>query len=231
MIDIDAIIDSMGWSLDPSECADMRRLCQATLKAATEQSGEPVAWVNHANLISAEIERQRGGAGDCHTWSEQKTDYHNTPLYTRPQPAPAVPEAVQLVCDALIAIAAHSGNPKGMAEMLKPWRARAEEFTRNYGRQQPAPAVPEEVYSKTPGCKQCDEAEACGLTFCPECDALLAAAPETGKESLQVQAVPGISDAVIDDLRQAFANAARWGGHEACHQVDVRALLAGKSPN
>ncbi|MGC0154577.1 hypothetical protein ACPRNU_19145 [Chromobacterium vaccinii] len=60
------------------------------------------------------------------------------------QAAPAAPEAVQLVCDALIAIVAHSGNPEGMAEMLKPWRARAEEFTRNYGRSQPAPAVPEE---------------------------------------------------------------------------------------
>lgn len=28
-------------------------------------------------------------------------------------------------------------------------------------------------YGPTPGCKQCEEAEACGLTDCPECDAQL----------------------------------------------------------
>ncbi|OBU85508.1 hypothetical protein [Chromobacterium subtsugae] len=34
MIDIDAIIDSMGWSLTDSDWVAMRRLCQATLAAA-----------------------------------------------------------------------------------------------------------------------------------------------------------------------------------------------------
>ncbi len=34
MIDIDAIIDGMGWSLDASERADMRQLYQAMLAAA-----------------------------------------------------------------------------------------------------------------------------------------------------------------------------------------------------
>ncbi|UVL26766.1 hypothetical protein [Pseudomonas donghuensis] len=34
-------------------------------------------------------------------------------------------------------------------------------------------AVPPVEYGPTPGCKQCEEAEACGLTDCPECDAQL----------------------------------------------------------
>lgn len=33
-----------------------------------------------------------------------------------------------------------------------------------------APAV---EYGPTPGCKQCEEAESCGFTDCPECDAQL----------------------------------------------------------
>ena len=41
---------------------------------------EPVAWVNASNLLSAAISRQRGGPFDQHTWSEQQTDYHDTPL-------------------------------------------------------------------------------------------------------------------------------------------------------
>lgn len=58
-------------------------------------------------------------------------------------------------------------------------------------------------------------------------DAMVAAAPPaTVKDSLIVQQAPAVPDAVIDDLRQTFANAARWGGHEACLQVDVRSLLA-----
>ncbi|PRP68632.1 hypothetical protein BUE93_21320 [Chromobacterium amazonense] len=67
-------------------------------------------------------------------------------------------EAVQLVCDALIAIVAHSSNPDGMVEMLKPWRARAEEFTRNYGKVQPAPVVPDGLAAKaTRLADWCDE--------------------------------------------------------------------------
>lgn len=40
----------------------------------------PVAWVNASNLSSAAISRQRGGPFDKYTWSEQRTDYHDTPL-------------------------------------------------------------------------------------------------------------------------------------------------------
>ena len=48
---------------------------------------EPVAWVNQANLNSAVIQRNRGGQGDTHTWSETPNWYHPVPLYTAPQPA------------------------------------------------------------------------------------------------------------------------------------------------
>ncbi|AXE31580.1 hypothetical protein DK842_17740 [Chromobacterium phragmitis] len=60
---------------------------------------------------------------------------------------------------------------QALREMLQAAPATAEESSAD----QPAP---EEVYGKTPGCKQCDEAEACGLTFCPECDATLASTPQ-----------------------------------------------------
>ena len=50
---------------------------------------EPVGWVNHANIASAVVERERGGSGDTHTWSESKTAYHTVPFYTTPQPQQA----------------------------------------------------------------------------------------------------------------------------------------------
>ncbi|WP_153785289.1 hypothetical protein [Pseudomonas sp. EMN2] len=37
--------------------------------------------------------------------------------------------------------------------------------------QDQAAAAPDTEYGPTPGCKQCTEAQECGLTFCPECDA------------------------------------------------------------
>lgn len=55
------------------------------------QGGGVVAWVNAANLASASVTRERGGAGDTHTWSEQRTDYHTVPL-VRATPAPAAPD-------------------------------------------------------------------------------------------------------------------------------------------
>ena len=48
---------------------------------------KPVAWVNQANLNSAAIQRNRGGQGDTHTWSETPTWDHSVPLYTSTQPA------------------------------------------------------------------------------------------------------------------------------------------------
>ena len=48
------------------------------------QQQEPVAWVNQANLNSASIQRNRGGQGDTHTWSETPTWDHSVPLYTSP---------------------------------------------------------------------------------------------------------------------------------------------------
>lgn len=43
-------------------------------------------------------------------------------------------EAIQLVCDALTAIVAHSGDPAGTVNTLAPWRTRAETFIQNYGK-------------------------------------------------------------------------------------------------
>jgi hypothetical protein len=47
---------------------------------------EPVAWANHANLISAKIARERKGnvgASELHTWREGgPTDYHGAALIT-----------------------------------------------------------------------------------------------------------------------------------------------------
>lgn len=43
-------------------------------------------------------------------------------------------EAIQLVCDALIAIVAHSGDPTGTVNTLAQWRTRAETFIQNHGK-------------------------------------------------------------------------------------------------
>lgn len=50
--------------------------------------------------------------------------------------------ATQLVCDALVAIVAHSGDPAGTVAALAEWRKKAEAFTRNPAAQPPAVAVP-----------------------------------------------------------------------------------------
>ena len=58
------------------------------LKDATQSLAqpeqEPVAWVNQANLNSAAIQRNRGGQGDTHTWSETPNAFCPIPLYTTP---------------------------------------------------------------------------------------------------------------------------------------------------
>lgn len=51
---------------------------------AAQGAGEPVAWVDWRNLLSAEISRERGNPGDSHAWSESKNAIHDTPLYARP---------------------------------------------------------------------------------------------------------------------------------------------------
>lgn len=56
--------------------------------ANAAQEDEPVAWVNGSSLISERIDAERGlhwALRDQHTWRGIKTDYHNTPLYLRPQ--------------------------------------------------------------------------------------------------------------------------------------------------
>jgi hypothetical protein len=65
-----------------------QRHAVSVLRQAIEQAEkqEPVAWVNQANLNSAAIQRNRGGQGDMHTWSETPTWDYSVPLYTSPPP-------------------------------------------------------------------------------------------------------------------------------------------------
>jgi hypothetical protein len=71
-----------------------------TLRTAIEQAEkqEPSGWVNHANIASAVAERERGGSGDTHTWSESKTAYHTVPFYTTPPAAPVQEPAIDHSC-------------------------------------------------------------------------------------------------------------------------------------
>ena len=76
---------------------------------------EPVAWVNQANLNSAAIQRNRGGQGDTHTWSETPNAYHPVPLYTRPQARePLTDEQIDK-----LPWGPHEGNPMTFAEGLR----------------------------------------------------------------------------------------------------------------
>ena len=72
---------------DPAKAnAYLLCLCHDAHLALKELQAQPVAWVNQANLNSAAIERNRGGQGDTHTWSETPTWDHSVPLYTAPPP-------------------------------------------------------------------------------------------------------------------------------------------------
>lgn len=71
--------------------------------AAINGAGEPVAWANLGDLISAKNGRERygnQGAPDMHTWSEGgPSNYHDTPLYTRPAVPLTDEQIVDLVRD------------------------------------------------------------------------------------------------------------------------------------
>ena len=61
------------------ELQDERDRLRAKVEAMEKQ--EPAMWANSSNIISARISTERGSAGDQHTCSETKTEYHDTPLY------------------------------------------------------------------------------------------------------------------------------------------------------
>jgi hypothetical protein len=84
----DAIAERFG--VDIGEHSNLNSPWSNALEAieAPAQEAEPVAWVNDSTLISERIDAERGlhwALRDQHTWRGIKTDYHNTPLYTRPQ--------------------------------------------------------------------------------------------------------------------------------------------------
>ncbi|MBX9267260.1 hypothetical protein [Chromobacterium violaceum] len=123
MIDIDAIIDSMGWSLDANERKDMFRLCQATLKTATEQSGEAVAWLvvniddQDEQFISARDKRR------LEHFRASPGAWEMTPLYTRPQPVQAPVNQQMLAalkeCDAAMAYMSEYDIPATLPGRVK----------------------------------------------------------------------------------------------------------------
>lgn len=88
------IEEAHDLSLDGHHTEARLRLRHAIerIAALLAREPEPVAWVNKANLASAVISRERGGPFDTHTWAEERTDYHDTPLYLA-APAPAAPAA------------------------------------------------------------------------------------------------------------------------------------------
>ena len=93
----------MQQALEALEAAEVTGNCfygvtelLRTRLAQPEQ--EPVAWVNQANLNSAAIQRNRGGQGDTHTWSETPTWDYSVPLYTTPpQRKPLTDEEIEEV--------------------------------------------------------------------------------------------------------------------------------------
>ncbi|MBX9348689.1 hypothetical protein K5M36_16505 [Chromobacterium vaccinii] len=262
MIDIDAIIDSMEWSLDADEPKDMRRLCQATLTASAEQRGRVVALTIETAPIGTKAPAIMGGYwyrnargwkwngpdGSGATFPRPGGDWSGELI--APQPVQAAGQADRAVYDS-IASNYHQQPATavtqdelhviaGLIELARVVTLAMDDSEERCGDEGRVHLIDSDnfdfVSAELDGLDELPDDKP-GYTLGPAGKAewalrgLLAAVPATGKESLQVQAVPGISDAVIDDLRQAFANAARWGGHEACHQVDVRALLAGQSPN
>lgn len=70
--------------------AELERLTQRKPTPQPVPAGVVAGWVNSANLKSAAVSRERGGPFDQHTWSEGRTDYHDTPVYAAlSTPAPA----------------------------------------------------------------------------------------------------------------------------------------------
>ena len=80
-----------------------RDALKAELAAIKQGAGEPAAWANLGDLISAKNGRERygnQGAPDMHTWSEGgPSNYHDTPLYTRPAAPLTDEQIVDLVRD------------------------------------------------------------------------------------------------------------------------------------
>ena len=99
-----------------------RDALKAELAAIKQGAGEPAAWANLGDLISAKNGRERygnQGAPDMHTWSEGgPSNYHDTPLYTRPA-APLTDESELLEALKRLSFAAQTtGGVAGRDEGL-----------------------------------------------------------------------------------------------------------------
>ncbi|AXE31658.1 hypothetical protein DK842_18180 [Chromobacterium phragmitis] len=189
MIDIDAIIDSMEWSLDADERKDMRRLCQATLKAAAEQSGEVVGYMRPRHMERLRQEDDRQAPRWAQIYGLPFEDFA-TPVYRQPQPMPAMPEE---------------------------WRSLLKELA---------------LYSPQGIC-----APTALQGFAMRAARMLTAAPATGKESLQVQAVPesiieGAARKLAADFDYPWEYMPEAGKEDFRGKVrKIAALLASPSPN
>ncbi|WP_199776151.1 hypothetical protein [Chromobacterium vaccinii] len=188
----DAIIDLSGSSSYP----DLLEAVDTLAKAAIEQSGEAVAHVNR--LVNCAIIDSTG----CKTRWEYLPD--GTPLYTRPQPAPAVPDGWRTMLQRLI-YECERADKQALDEVRRGFihghvvaEARAilaaEPTAEESSVDQPAPAVPD-------GCRDvlfgnfdaleaaADAVEACGMNSHAEgvravrhALSMLAAAPQPAQQ-------------------------------------------------
>lgn len=87
----DAALSVHGDFGSDQERQQYAEILAAKLNAATSLQApavepKPVAWANAASLASAKVSRERGGPFDTHTWSENKTQHHDTPLFLAAHP-------------------------------------------------------------------------------------------------------------------------------------------------
>ena len=69
---------------------------------ADAQPVAPVVWVNRATLVSAKVAQDRGGPFDQHTWSECRTDFHDTPISAAPTARqPLTSEQIKTACEGI----------------------------------------------------------------------------------------------------------------------------------
>ena len=71
-----------AMALNGVEWRELAQKHESEISAMKRQA--PAMWVNSANIVSARINRERGGIGDQHTCTETKTAYHDAPLYALP---------------------------------------------------------------------------------------------------------------------------------------------------
>ncbi|WP_146215941.1 hypothetical protein [Aquitalea magnusonii] len=101
---------------------------------------------NRINEIEVAVATGTMSASQCFTQMRQLLPPNNPYLSEYP---------IKLVCNALITIVTHSGDPEGMAEALKPWRTRAEALIMP-GKQQATPDDEQSAVTTKECCSNCN---------------------------------------------------------------------------